>query len=770
MRDTGRVIGMPGQPTTNERYLYAVCLGMLLIVLGGSFPIQAWGGTIGAGLELIRREASIPHGPGLQALARHFGLDPGKPRAAVRALVLMREGGTAQLEEAGFAIKGHIGHVVSTAVPLDRLESLAGLPDVVYVEGATRYRPVLDRSVPDTRANQLRSRGLFGTFSGITGKGVVVGIIDSGLDWRHPDFRRRDGSTRIKFLWDPSDRSFEESQGTIGSPPPLGGAGTVYTESQINAALKGRGKVSVRDECGHGTHVTGVAAGNGGVSQSAFSAATFIGMAPEADIVAVRVFGPTCEFLDADVDLVQAFQFIDQKAAEMGRPYVINLSLGTQVGAHDGTDLDELAIDSLVGPGKPGKAVAVAAGNDGGNPIHAKGSFGPAGAPNQSVTIKVSQFESAASIFDFWFDGRDTFTAVIEGGGLAPEDISDQVVLNPVNGSKELLFVTSRAPFFTITISGQAVVSGRFDGWIDGDATFSDHVDLTSVVGIPGTARHAVTVGAHVTKNQWTDTLGRTWSLITNSSIGDLAFFSSPGPSRDGRIKPELTAPGRVIGSALSEDTDPGAPGDTSIFPDQRFVLHDGLHAIGQGTSFSAPHVAGAVALLFQKNPRLDADLARGILTSSSRTDFFTGRVPNAKWGFGKLDAASAVKPATPRIVLSTNQPRFTPGETLAVAVAIQAGRDPKVIDFWFGVQVPDGTIFFAGPGLQTFSATPTPVVSSAKVVDVGGQVLSVQIPDSFPLGTYTFFALGVDPGTDPMDRQHWITNLAAVSVTLLSQ
>lgn len=752
----------------NGRGRYAVCLSLLLIVLGGSFPLQAWGGTLGAGLQLIRRQASFSHGPGLQALARHFGLDLGTPRAAVRALILLREGGKAQLEEAGFSTKARIGNVVSTAVSLDQLESLAGLPDVVYVEGATRYRPVLDRSVPDTGADQLRLRGLFGIFSGITGRGVVVGIIDSGLDWRHPDFRRRDGSTRIKFLWDPSDPSFQQSGGLVGSPPPPGGQGTVYTEAQINAALKGRGTVNVRDECGHGTHVAGVAAGNGGGSQSAFSAATFIGMAPEADIVAVRVFGPTCEFLDRNIDLVQALQFVNQKAADLGRPYVINLSLGTQVGAHDGTSLEELAIDSLVGPGRPGKAVAVAAGNSGGRPIHAGGSFGPPSSPNQSVTIKVSQFGSESSAFDFWFDSRDTFTVVVEGGGLAPEDISNQVVLNPVNGSKELLFVTSRTPFFTITISGQAVVSGRFDGWIDGNALFSDHVDLTDLVASPATARGAIAVGAHITKNQWTDILGTTHSLLTNNFLGDLASFSSPGPTRDGRIKPELTAPGRVIGSALSGDAHPGASSDTSIFPDQRFVLRDGLHAISQGTSFSAPHVSGAIALLFQKSPRLDADLARGILTSSTRTDFFTGRVPNSKWGFGKLDAASAVTPTAPRIVLSASQPSVIPGQTVTLSVAVQTGLVDEVIDGWMAVQVPDGTIVFATPGSQTFSSTPTPTVFSIPVKDFTGPILSALVPDGLAAGTYTFFALGVEPGTDPFDHHNWITNLATVSVTLL--
>ena len=379
---------------------------------------------MGAGLELIRRQASIPHSPGLQTLGRHFSLNLGALRPATRALVLMQEGGEEELKRAGFSMEGRIGDIGSITLPIDHLDSLATLPKVVYMEAATRYRPVLDRSIPDIRADQLRRRDFLGTFTGMTGKGVVVGIIDSGLDWRHPDFRRLDGSTRIKFLWDPSDLSFEESGGMVGSPPPFGGKGTVYTEGQINAALNGLGGVGSRDECGHGTHVAGVAAGNGAGGAFGLPAGTFVGVAPEADIVAVRVFSSTCEFLEANIDLVQALQFIDQKAAELGHPYVINLSLGTRAGAHDGTSLDELAIDSLVGPGRSGKAVVVSAGNDGGTPIHASGSFGPPGSLNQSVTIKVSQLGPNPSIFDFWFDGRDTFTVVAEGGGLAPEDIS----------------------------------------------------------------------------------------------------------------------------------------------------------------------------------------------------------------------------------------------------------------------------------------------------------------------------------------------------------
>jgi Subtilase family len=242
----------------------------------------------------------------------------------------------------------------------------------------------------------------------------------------------------------------------------------------------------------------------------------------------------------------------------------------------------------------------------------------------------------------------------LSGGGLPPEDItqcnSNTCIASsrPLNSSKELFFITSRAPSFTITITGQSVQSGRFDGWREGNAAFTSQVDFSRLVAIPGTARNAITVGAYVTKNQWTNIDGQTFGLLTNNFIGELDSFSSPGPTRDGRQKPELAAPGRVIASTLTGDTQPGASGDTSIFSRQ-LVLQDGMHAITQGTSFSAPHVAGAAALLFECDPTRDALDIRNLLSTTVRTDSFTGQVPNLQWGFGKLDVSTALALGAPK-------------------------------------------------------------------------------------------------------------------------
>jgi subtilisin family serine protease len=614
-------------------------------------PLQAFGGQLDtkldAALVMMAREVG---GGTLSPLTNHFGFDLSSSRPTINVLVLASGGASEHLARAGYLIKAEVrvedGDVISTSVPLDQLYALAAIPRVFFVEAVKRYHPTLDQSIPDTRANLVRSRNPDASFNGTTGKGVIVGIIDSGVDWRHLDFRKPDGTTRIKFLWDPSDDSFQRLG--IGSPPPPGAMGTLYTEDQINSALRGEGTVGARDQFGHGTHVTGVAAGNGAGGGQLLPAGTFIGVAPEADIIAVRVFGPDGTFLADNVDLIQAIGFIDQTAAALQRPYVVNLSLGTHLGPHDGTSLEEMAIDSLVGPGKPGKAIVVSAGNEGGQPIHAGGAFGPPGSSNNQVVIQVSQLQPNNARFDFWFSQQDNFTVILDGGGLPPEDITQCssstciAASNPLNASKQLFFITSRAPSFTMTIIGQSVQSGRFDGWLEGNAAFASQVDFSRLVAIPGTARNAITVGAYITKNQWTNIDGQTFGQLTNNIIGKLAFFSSPGPTRDGRQKPELAAPGRLIASTLTSDAQPGAPGDTSIFSRQ-LVLQDGTHAIAQGTSISAPHVTGAAALLLERDPTHDALHIRNLLSATARTDSFTGQVPNVQWGFGKLDVSAAL-------------------------------------------------------------------------------------------------------------------------------
>lgn len=178
-----------------------------------------------------------------------------------------------------------------------------------------------------------------------------------------------------------------------------------------------------------------------------------------------------------------------------------------------------------------------------------------------------------------------------------------------------------------------------YDGWLltgnVGDKKVTlENADNNKTIGMPGTAHRALTVGAYVTKNNWMNYEGNI--LASNELPHSFASFSSRGPTADGRLKPEITAPGSAIASALAKDSETERSSDT-------YILHGGRHVLLQGTSMSAPHVAGAVALLLGINPMLTADDIKNLLTSTAVTDIYTGSVPNNVWGYGKMDIFSAV-------------------------------------------------------------------------------------------------------------------------------
>lgn len=655
-------------------------------------------------------------------------------------------------------VQTRVGDVATAYIPFSRLQEVAALPSVVYIEASQILHPYNDVSVPETGAPQLWD-------SGVAGSGVIVGVIDSGIDPFHPDFINPDGTTRIKYLLDLSDPGDPDSDGTLNGPV-LGG--TMYTEAQINAALANPGwfylssdtprsipdnaasgttsqifvsefanitsvavdvyithgyvgdlrvvltcpsgtttvlhdrsggsrdniigtfpvaacngqnaqgiwslKVSdhatgdtgrlifwnlhlnrpvrMTDLVGHGTHAAGSAAGNG----RGTSGGTFKGMAPGANIIAVRAtrdyvggFGTT--------DIVNALSFIDQKAQELGLPYVINLSLGGHVGPHDGTTLEERTIDNLVGSGKPGKAIVVAAGNEGDEAIHTGGTLSQGG--NVALQVNVP---SGGGVFiaDIWYKGSDTFGVGFiapTGASLNPAPVppgsnkcyqlgNPAVAIvcithannNTYNGDKEIVFqvISLLSGTWQLILRGDSVINGRYDGWILGCCGWMNP-DNQMRVGMPGTARNAITVGAYTTKNQWTDVDGNPRSR--SATVGDIAAFSSDGPTRDGRLKPEIAAPGQMICSTLSGQSLAGSIG--SMYPDRSYICQGGRHGISMGTSFAAPHVTGAVALLLSTNRNLDATQLRDMLTSAARRDSFTGATPNNRWGYGKLNVAA---------------------------------------------------------------------------------------------------------------------------------
>ncbi len=566
-----------------------------------------------------------------------------------RIILLVKTKGTGEeISANGGRVLAMIGDIAVVETPIERLESLANLPSVVYLEASKQMKFSNDTGTTESRGKAARQQ------FNLSGRNVLVGVIDSGIDWRHDDFRTAQGQTRIKYILD------------------LSQGGAVYTEAQINAALSGSGTVSAADRNGHGSHVMGTAAGNGRATGANIPAGTYAGMAPEADLVAIKSQNGDNGTI-SEADAIRGMKFIDSVAAVLGKPYVINLSFGGHSGAHDGTSLQEQAIDNLVGAGKSGKVIVASAGNDGDENIHAGGTLNSgsvtidfnlpsftAASGTQNDYVQIEAWYSGAANLSFRLTAPNNAQYTANSGVRFGQDTPNGAVIidnasagvNPFNGDKEVLMqifdFSSNVPAagtWRLTISGTAA---RYDLWLTAStmgASLTSNIDVTRTLTLPGTAKNVITVGAWDTKKFWTDLDGN--QLQNPSAVVNTAgAFSGNGPTRDGRIKPEISAPGRMIASTLSANASPSGQFSvwkgTATFPNA-YILRDNRHAIGLGTSFAAPNVAGGIALMLERNPSFDAIQIRNMLSGTAKNDGFTGATPNNKWGYGKVDFVAAL-------------------------------------------------------------------------------------------------------------------------------
>lgn len=477
----------------------------------------------------------------------------------------------------------------------------------------------MDRALAKVKVPAFRNR------TGLTGRGVLVGVVDTGIDARHRGF---DG--RIDRIWDQTLRG--------GSGVPEGDYGMEFRAGDLTTPLLSR------DVDGHGTHVAGIAAGAEGV-------------ATDATIVAVKT-----DFDDAHI--IDGIQYVFRVAGDLGLPAVVNLSLGGHSDAHDGTDLMSLAIEEESGPGR---IVCCAAGNEGDDDIHA--AIELASGQVKSVPCHPGRVLGAPAVFwlNGWYPATDRLeVAVVSPAGDStpfqpvrasgsPEEIYElaagtvQIVTpGPDAGNGDHSFLvgvepdafSAAAPLtaWRLVLRGASVNNGvcRADVWMLGhpDARptpqFSGPLARDEMkIGSPGTAAQAITVAAATTRTAWTDIDGlqrtATWLVGT-----DIATFSSEGPLRDGRRKPDLAAPGAMIVSALSRDA----------VDMQRAFTIDGEHVALQGTSMACPFVAGVAALLLEQDATAKPKQVLDALQSTAK---IPGGAPGAfdpKWGHGLIDAA----------------------------------------------------------------------------------------------------------------------------------
>jgi subtilisin family serine protease len=515
--------------------------------------------------------------------------------------------------------------VVSGTVPLDRLSAIEQMGSVRRIESSRPLTPEMDLCLAEVRANLLHSGD-----PAIKGDGVIVGIIDSGIDFRHPDFQRDDGTTRILHFWD---------QNALPGPDGEVPYGREYNAAQINAALIGDAEPSdipQIDRIGHGTHVCGIAAGGGRAK------ATHLGLAPEAKLIIVSVSSSGASTLGHSVRAFEAFAYVVEKAD--GAPVAINFSQGVNGGGHCGETVLETGLENLAR--RPGVVIVKSAGNEQQMRIHAGGAI--QSNETKQLSLEVRANNRLNDLIEIWFDDRDDIAVAVAppGGDPTPfvsrggEEVFPTGAGNEVTidldadaegtGDTVATIILSRGASNMIQPGGWqlllragAVVNKRFDAWIErtdrvmntGEQTrFSeDSTDPTRTITIPGTAHSVITVGSYVTR----------LFEPPDAPLGAVSLFSSRGPTRYGNLKPDLSAPGEVTEAARA-----GTAGITRM----------------RGTSMAAPVVTGAAALILSQRPELSGLQLKQILTRSASRSGVAAGAPDRDWGHGKLNVQAALE------------------------------------------------------------------------------------------------------------------------------
>jgi subtilisin family serine protease len=511
------------------------------------------------------------------------------------------------------------------APPTDQaLEVLANLDGLVWLDynhSVEVPAPPTVKSVGATRASKEPVARL--GVSGYTGKGVTLALIDSGFDVRHPDFQTvgPDGKPHSRFvaLWDTT-----ETRSGLGQPahikyPNGQPIGVIYSRQDIDNYLatppEQRPDI-LWDGNGHGTSVAGIAAGNG----RGLEGQPYAGVASEADLIGIRLGDKAL-----NTYLISAFlAWLDSQVGE--RPLVISNSWGGHRSGHDGSSLVERQIDERFPLDRPGRLVLFAAGNEGSDGLHSAAKFQGSTMPGTLKMPRVGpQDEVEVTVY---FDSADPSLTTEPEVELVSfvHGVTGQTVwrLQPTPGKE------------TLAIYSKEGKSGRFNAYIAGTigdkkAFFEPEVaTYEGLVNNPGTAENVLTVGSY-DFNPFFEQGGQLLTLGVGAefnpmTVGDISGYSSPGLTRLGRLKPDLTAPGQWwTAPAPLEDNDDLAY-DTS-----------GLYNLFNGTSAATPYTAGVMALLLEKNPRLTLRDVRALLDRHLKSDAYTGRVPNPIWGRGKL-------------------------------------------------------------------------------------------------------------------------------------
>ncbi len=560
---------------------------------------------------------------------RRVAAAAGQPMAAVIIKCSESSGVARQLAALNYRPVVISDSVITARVPQAALQSLYADSRVRYVQLSRQAAPTMVNVRPATGVDRIQAGD--GLDTPYTGKGVLIGVIDQGFEYKHVAFLDAQGKSRVAAVWNRKGYS-------TGSD----------AEATTDIPTSGDGF----DSYGHATHVTNIAAG------SKIAENEYYGIAPDADIVMIP-----SEFSEAEV--LEDVKYVSDLAKEKGQPWVVNMSFGTQLGAHDGTTDFAHSLDGLIADGA-GRQVVIAAGNEGTYVEHAEHQFT---ADNDTVRLLVTP-GSYGAVIDLWSQATDslehlTVRPFVMRGGEADYESDDfwnndrnihqiapfnrkehwqyRLTVNELQGGKLGLVITGRMgdAFHAWTNSGYGdftTVSGD-DSYVKGDNRYC-------VDEFGSSTRQTVVAAAFVTADSWTDYKGTT-EYDSRGDIGGIADFSSRGPSLTGVPRPTVAAPGSVVVSAVSKY---GASFSKTSTDNVQIVKH-GLKSYYykqmSGTSMATPAITGIIALWLQANPNLTAAQIVDIIRTTAAHDQFTGDEPwNERWGYGKIDAYAGLKEA----------------------------------------------------------------------------------------------------------------------------
>ncbi|MDR1669015.1 MAG: S8 family serine peptidase [Oscillospiraceae bacterium] len=502
-------------------------------------------------------------------------------------------------------------------VPERDIASLNGFAEVEYFELPKRLS--LSQFMDETCVSAVQSaRGVH-----LGGDGVLVAVLDSGIDYRLEDFRNADGTSRILAIWD---------QTQSGLPPPGFLYGTEYTNAQINEALKSPDPLSAvphQDFVGHGTAVAGIAAGNGRASGGADT-----GVAPGASIAAVKLGERDNARFARATEIMRGIKYVYDLARARNMPLAVNISYGTNDGSHDGKSLFETYIDDMAEKWK--SVIVVPTGNEGDAGHHCQYTLSQGETADIIFTVgaslsdlTVNLWKNFADIFNFEIIAPNgTTTGTMRYIGLPPVIHLDGALLRigykqPNHYNQDNAVVLRLEPdknrgeipkgLWTLRLGGEYIVEGKLDVWLPTAEEVSAGTvflapSAATTLTLPSCADKVISVGGY------------------DAEVGTFAPFSGRGLTRDLRVKPDITAPAVNVRSCR--------PG--------------GGYGRFTGTSVAAPFVTGSAALMMQwgivmgNDPFLYGQRIKAFLRKGAKRDKKTA-YPDEKWGYGTLCLKAAM-------------------------------------------------------------------------------------------------------------------------------